>query len=259
MIALFRNTKLFRRLKIVVSAVLLLLAVYLILTSSYVICNVYLPLLSSYLHLHINARDVRFSLFHRNNIRCKDLNVSMEGKIYFSAARFYGHVMLFDLFCGIRSRIIAGHACPHGSVSDERGHVYVEIALSPVFKVRIGARVKTVEETASDILPIWGIFLHPERGEGTVSGDLGRDALLNKRFVELLGIIAVIEEVIVRMGIDEARADLKAFDIDDLICRLFNVPVNLQDRIVFDQNVSLKRSAAGAVNHEPVFEQCFHG
>lgn len=100
MIALFRNTKLFRRLKIVVSAVLLLLAVYLILTSSYVICNVYLPLLSSYLHLHINARAVRFSLFHRNNIRCKDLNVSMEGKIYFSAARFYGHVMLFDLFCG---------------------------------------------------------------------------------------------------------------------------------------------------------------
>jgi len=68
-----------------------LTVLYCTLTSSYVICNVYLPLVSSYLNVRIEARNIRFSFFRKENIRCKDLNISVGQDIYIFSSRLNGH------------------------------------------------------------------------------------------------------------------------------------------------------------------------
>ena len=112
-----------------------------------------------------------------------------------------------------------------------------------------------LEETPADLVPKGRVLVHAEGGETAVAGDLGGDPLLDKRLEVLFCILPVIEKVVVRMRIDEARADLQSRQIHHLVRLHSDVFADICDPVVLDQDISDPRFFTGTVDDGSVFEQ----
>lgn len=78
-----------------------LVLLYLILTSSFMICYCYLPIISDYLDAEISARSVKFNLFGEKNIRVKDLDIKLKDHLSCKVVRLNANVNLRELFHGL--------------------------------------------------------------------------------------------------------------------------------------------------------------
>ena len=170
------------------------------------------------------------------------------------------HVLfqLFDLIRCKRSIVVSGHPCAYGAVSDQRRHVDIEIPLGSFLEIRKRTRMKTVKQSSSDLVPVRRVLPHTERRERTVPGNLRRDSLFDKWLVEFLRILAVIEEIVVRMRVNQTRTNLVPFNVQGFIGFLLDQLRNLPDPVVFNQYVPAVRRVPRTVDNPSVFKQCFH-
>ncbi len=89
------------RLFLTVAMILIALAgVYSFLTSSFLFCNCYLPILSRCLDVRITARNVRFLPLGKQNLRIKDLKIEIPDKLIYNTARLKAQVSLWHLLRG---------------------------------------------------------------------------------------------------------------------------------------------------------------
>ena len=79
----------------------IIVLLYLFLTSSFMICHCYLPIVSRYLDADISARSVRFYLFREQNIKVKDLEIRLQDHLSCKMVRFRASVDLRKLFTGL--------------------------------------------------------------------------------------------------------------------------------------------------------------
>ena len=171
----------------------------------------------------------------------------------------FAHIaeFLLDLLFCIRSRIIARHARSYRALADQRNDIHKKFALGALLEVREASRILAVEQPSAYLIAVRSILIHAKWRETAVARYLSGYALLYERFIELFRILSVIEEIVVRMCIDEPRANLISADIYSFAGFLIYIFCNLNYTVVLDQHITLERSSSAAVIYHSAFEQCF--
>ena len=153
-------------------------------------------------------------------------------------AAFHGlaHIaeFLLNLLLRIWRRVISGHPGADGALADQRYQVHKKASFGSRLEFRKAARMLRVKQAAADFVPVGRVGFHTEGRKTAVSGNLRGNALFDKRFVELFRILAVIEEIIVRMGVNQPRADGKPLQVNDPIRFRGNRAPDFQNTVVFD-------------------------
>ena len=111
-----------------------------------------------------------------------------------------------------------------------------------------------VSRFTADLVFMRGGRVDAEGREAAVAGDLRGDALLDEGAVELLRVLAVVEEVVVGVGVDQPRADLQPAQIHDLVGALTDLIADLKDPVVLNEHVAHPGPGPASVENRTVFE-----
>ena len=161
--------------------------------------------------------------------------------------------LIFELLRGERRRVVAADARTDRAVTDERHDIDMEPARELLAERSEAAGEFRLKEAAAELVSVGRIFIRSERRKAAIAGYLGGDALPDERAEEFLAVRSVAEEVVMRMSINKAGANIKTGCVDRLI-RRFVALADLENFVVLNKDVADKRSIAAAVEYSAVFE-----
>ena len=166
--------------------------------------------------------------------------------------------LLGDLRLGERGGIVARNAYPRRPVPHKRRHVDKKFPLRALNELRERPRANGMEKPAAHLVFILAVRRHSEGRKAAVARHLGGDALPQEGLVILFGVLVVVEEIVVRVRVDEPGRDGEPRAIHGDVGIDFKLRAHRNYPLPLDEHIALEALRARAVDDKTVFEKRPH-
>lgn len=111
----------------------------------------------------------------------------------------------------------------------------------------VASAVDGMKQSSADIFLVYADLFDAKDGKAAIAGNLGRDPLAEEWLKVCFGVFPVIVEVIMGVGVDPSWSNAQAGAVNDSVCRTFYVIANVDDDVIFDEDVPVVWLVAGTV------------